>query len=307
MDTLLLKDINNIVEDYVRGYIKDISEKYKLDQDALYKIWTQRNESKSIPKKPVEMPVKEPTKPEKNNSKGETKPRCRYRIQKGVNKGKFCSENASRGKMYCSRHKNFEGKEEKEIVSKPQTDPVYESNRKKLPEVKKNSRTLVLNKKFKKFYHESTKFLFDENKERKIYQVVGKLIDGAIVDLKEEDVEECKKWSFHYVVKENTTATLKDEEDLDYLGETEYEEEEDGDETECECEGTSKTSGCICDESKSDGEEEEEEDEEDEESEEEEEEEDIIDSESDYESSPSLQLKGIDRDLVEEGYSSEEF
>jgi hypothetical protein len=191
--------ITTIIEKTIDEYITKIVSKYHLDKDDLLKIWNDLDTCKEVvPKEvvPKEVVPKEVVPKEvvpKNNM-------CVYIFTKGANAGEQCTCKPKDGAMYCSKHKKYEGTEQKSAkktvlpVPKKSVVPVP---KKVTPPIKKPNLVLVRNKKLDKFFHQETGLVFKSEQEK---IVIGKIDNDSIVKLNEDDIDNCKKFGFKYEI-----------------------------------------------------------------------------------------------------------
>ena len=173
----LQQNINNIIELHIQTYFTNINKKYNIPKNELILLWEQL--------KVINPEIQENNKPEiqENNNK------CIYIISRGKNVGNYCNNKVTKGFKYCSKHKIHENKKQKVKVNN--RVPKFDTASSKIK--------LTKNRRFKKFWHEETSFIFDIIDNNKTNQIViGKVFDGKIIDLTEEDFETCKKYNFTY-------------------------------------------------------------------------------------------------------------
>lgn len=211
----IISKLTNDIEAVITQFTKNIAEKYELDAQELYNMWKEMDgdanmvvPSMVLPKiviKPINEPSSEKTSPAKSitSSKSEG---CPYLFTKGKQEGQICRCKPSNGRVYCSRHKKFEGTEPKvkkvlptakkaiaDTVKQPAKTPV-----KKEIEIK-----LKKHKSLGYLYHIETGFAFKSAKERK---VVGKIVNEKLVKLTEEDIDTVKSYRFDYEIEELTAV-----------------------------------------------------------------------------------------------------
>jgi predicted DNA-binding WGR domain protein len=193
----LTKGIESAIKNAIEEYVQCISQKYEeIDIDDLEELWNDVSKSMKI-----SVTMKSPGKATttKTNSVASADPNgCPYKFIKGTKQDTTCGAKAKEGNVYCSRHKKYEGTEPKERKSSP--DPKRSTVKHKKSEsrspVKSTQRVLRKNKKLDKLWHPETGLVFKSANER---TVVGKCVDDKLIDLAEEDIEECRKWGFSFV------------------------------------------------------------------------------------------------------------
>ncbi len=186
----LTNGILSVVKAAVEEYTLHIANKYELDISELEGYWNKVCGDLTISVK-TNSATKKQTK--KTQNKEEVK-RCLYVFLKGAKRGKACNAKARTDGGFCSKHKHKEGVPQKEVKGEV------------LPKARKtviNKKiTLRLHQALKKFWHPESKLVF-KGKEPKDRVVIGRVgEDGDIQTLREEDIEECKKLSFKYEIKE---------------------------------------------------------------------------------------------------------
>lgn len=193
----LTKGIESAIKNAIEEYVQCISQKYEeIDIDDLEELWNDVSKSMKI-----SVTMKSPGKATttKTKSVDSADPNgCPYKFIKGAKQDTTCGAKAKEGNVYCSRHKKYEGTEPKERKSSP--DPkrstVKSNKSKSRSPAKSTQRVLRKNKKLDKLWHPETGLVFKSAKER---TVVGKCVDDKLIDLTEEDIEECRKWGFSFV------------------------------------------------------------------------------------------------------------
>jgi predicted DNA-binding WGR domain protein len=193
----LTKGIESAIKNAIEEYVQCISQKYEeIDIDDLEELWNDVSKSMKI-----SVTMKSPGKATttKTNPVASADPNgCPYKFIKGAKQDTTCGAKAKEGNVYCSRHKKYEGTEPKERKSSP--DPkrstVKSKKSKSRSPAKSTQRVLRKNKKLDKLWHPETGLVFKSAKER---TVVGKCVDDKLIDLTEEDIEECRKWGFSFV------------------------------------------------------------------------------------------------------------
>ena len=121
---------------------------------------------------------------------------CPYVFTKGKNEGKNCGGKIKHGLTYCSRHKKYEGTQQKQ----KKIIPVLKKNNDTKKNVVKKPLEITLrtNKNINKLWHPETCMVFKSAKER---YVIGKCENNKIIKLTNADIDICKSRGFAY--KEN--------------------------------------------------------------------------------------------------------
>ena len=193
----LTKGIESAIKNAIEEYVQCISQKYEeIDIDDLEELWNDVSKSMKI-----SVTMKSPGKATttKTNPVASADPNgCPYKFIKGTKQDTTCGAKAKEGNVYCSRHKKYEGTEPKERKSSPDTkrSTIKSKKSKSRSPAKSTQRVLRKNKKLDKLWHPETGLVFKSAKE---LTVVGKCVDDKLIDLTEEDIEECRKWGFSFV------------------------------------------------------------------------------------------------------------
>ena len=207
--TTLQATLVNVINDYIMIFNKQIGSKYDINEEELNILWNQiinekveekkvvekKVEEKKVVEKKVEEKVEEKVTPSKETRY------CPYIFAKGVNIGQQCTCKPKKGAVYCSKHKKYEGTEPKSVKKSPlpaAKKTIVPVSKKLTPPVKKPNVILVKNKKIDKFVHQESSLVFKSEKEK---NVIGRLCDDKIVDLSDEDIDNCKKYGFKYELK----------------------------------------------------------------------------------------------------------
>jgi hypothetical protein len=104
---------------------------------------------------------------------------CIHLITKGKEAGRPCGANVKNGE-FCARHTKSETKEKN--IEEPKIE-------------KEKPNILSIDKKTGRWTHKESGFVMKSKDER---VVNGKILDGNIIDITEEDIEEIKKLKFKY-------------------------------------------------------------------------------------------------------------
>jgi len=162
----------------IEPFISFISKKYNIDNETLLLDWKKHLAFSTCKKKEYK--------------------KCVYEFMRPPHTGKVCGASIRKeGASYCSKHAPYELRE---ILKKENGDDKEDKNIKKYEE--KEIEKPKLNKLIairlhpilKKFVH-SSGLVFFSKQEKVVY---GKLVDEEIVELNDEDIEICRKYSFKY-------------------------------------------------------------------------------------------------------------
>ena len=212
------KIIQTYVDSTIKLYINEVSNKYNIDKNDLYKMW-----NKDIKEKDDNVtyePITEPTTKNSNLSslsKNELVELCKL---KGL---KTRGTKAELIEILSQNDNKLMKKSESKKPSSPQDKPVIKKLIAKIPSIP------IKRNKFDNFEHEETSFVFD--KDKKVYGKQNS--DGSIKPLSKEDIDLCNKYKFSYYIPDNLDkkTSLKDieVEELDDDVEEEEDVEEDDD------------------------------------------------------------------------------
>ena len=230
MPNLLAEHIMNIIKKFIETYNENIINEFGLTKEQLDPLWNkimetynyslpkstpksaqksaQKSNQKSTQKSTQKSAQKSTQKSEVCNTQNICIPvikGCPYVFTKGKNVGKQCGCRAKGGRMYCSRHKKYEGKPSK--IPKKEHPPVRKSIIAPSRKVnKKKTLDVILHKGPKgKLYHRSTGLVFNSDKI-----VIGTWLkahdttDGIdkILPLTQKDIETAKKHMFAFKTDE---------------------------------------------------------------------------------------------------------
>ena len=119
--------------------------------------------------------------------------KCVYEFVRAPHSGKKCGASIRKeGSIYCSKHSSKTSKTSKnndEKVSEPiekVPDPQH---------LQPKKIAIRLHPELNKFVHNTTGLVFFSKNEQVVY---GKVINGVIKELSDEDIETCKKYQFKY-------------------------------------------------------------------------------------------------------------
>jgi len=234
----LIDNISILINGTISIYNLKISEKYNLNIFELNQIWneisgcnieniSEVNANKEIVSEAIVNKVL-PNKVVSNKVVPENKPKtisstiskvssvqkkvieektCPYNFTRGPNTGNVCGSKIKGEGQYCSRHKQYEGKEQKQkkVLPQPKKSEEEENNNNDETvsnELKKKiyegyTETQISHMFFRKpelgglLYHKQTGFLADDNK-----LIVGKKDGNNVLPLTEEDIKVAKSWNF---------------------------------------------------------------------------------------------------------------
>ena len=106
--------------------------------------------------------------------------KCPYKFVRGKRKGEYCNKKSMSGAMYCSLHKKYEDVGDKTVVLK-KGSPLDKTH------------IIRKNKEIGKLCHEQTGFVFKSIDDK---VVIGRLVNGVVEKLTDDDIEQCKHWRF---------------------------------------------------------------------------------------------------------------
>ena len=205
----LLNEIKQSINNAVGEFSLNVASKFKIDINELEKLWNNSSKSSnSFDFKSIDSPMSTrsniSTKSFKSTS---TTSGCPYKYIKGEKKGECCGSKSMTNKVFCSKHKKFEGSEQKEIKILPESkkssiNPSI-THKKKSPVLQQ--RILRMNKNIGKLWHPETTFVFDSPKSR---IVIGKCNNNTISDLESTDIDECRRWGFNFKEQKLRTGNL---------------------------------------------------------------------------------------------------
>ena len=210
MQSNLIQQIQNSIDNYIEQFINNISEKYEIDKDELLKLWDSSNLSNCEVKcldKPQKKTITKPSPTKTDVSSTGGSEGCPYVYTKGEKEGQICNIKPKGGVVFCTRHKKYEGMEPKQKKILPSTKKSIGGNTvvtKKEPVKKEVNTVLRKNKAIDMLWHSPTGMVFKSAKER---IVVGKCVNDKILPLTKDDIEICMSHSFAY---EETNSKLQD-------------------------------------------------------------------------------------------------
>ena len=250
----LISGIESAIKNAIEEYSKNIIEKYPdIDADELETLWNSVCDTTKIS---VSFKQSSAKKSKNESEDSTTENGCPYKYIKGKNADTTCNSKPKDGNVYCSRHKKHEGsgQKEKKILPVAKKNTVQPTKKPKSPP-KTTARVLRKHKLLGKLWHQETGFVFKSEMER---IVIGKCVDNKIVNLSEDDYDECKKWGFPFLKpdenddgenEENDDGENEENDDGKNEENEENEENEDDKKT-----GTSKSIYMVADSSSDSGE-----------------------------------------------------
>ena len=223
----LSKSVNQIIF----SYIKNVAQKYNLDEKELQDIWGSENHKEQTM-----------TNVDTNNISRDRLLKCNKLELSALckSKGLKCSGNKE---DLLNRLLDLNNNETKKVENNTETKKVENKQKtntikvdKKLSVVEKLTRDnnpISLRRNAKGvFVHPPTGFVFDPKEEK----VIGKEDKDGVSELTEEDIEECKKFKFNYKLPSNLDKKLNLEnvkvDELEDIETEEIEEIEEIEETE---------------------------------------------------------------------------
>jgi hypothetical protein len=216
----MMNHIETIINGFITTYNSRIAEKYNLDVSELNSLW---NEVKGCDNSitpisiPTLIPTPTPISKTKTVKQVEIKPvegekTCPYSFTRGPNSGSLCGSKVKGEGSHCSRHKQYEAKEQKKVLPPPKkvqedtksaNGSSSEDEEKVREELKKKiydgySETEISRMFFRKpelsnglLFHKQTNLVCDESKF-----IVGKKEGSNVVPLSEQDIKVAKSWNF---------------------------------------------------------------------------------------------------------------
>jgi hypothetical protein len=218
------KKLNGLIEDTIKDFISTIGDKYDLDPNELYKVWSSEDCTSPVKTKKLFEVPKATDELDHTHLLSckvpELKAMCKQRKLKcSGTKSELMSlllGNKSQGSISSSKKSPVK----KSVVSKVQDT--------EKPIIKKLISTVstipIRRNQFNNHEHPETSLVFDV-KTKKVY---GKQQDdGSISTLTQEDIENCNKFKFDYVIPENIENKEKiEDEKVDELDDDEDEDDE---------------------------------------------------------------------------------
>ena len=244
----LTQGLESIIKNAIEEYSKKISEKYNINEHDLIDIWNNVSNNLKLSASTSKLPVVSKTdipNPDVNSC-------CPYIFIKGARQDEKCGGKVKIGNNYCSRHKKQEGVAQKDNKSVPVTKKQNNTSTSE----KSTQPTIRMHRGLVKFWHPETCLVFKSKTE---IVVIGSCINGSLVELTDESIELCKKWSFAFDKKyieevkeeedvkdeEEVTEEVKEEEEVNEEVKEEVNEEEDVKEEDIESDCEDDEKKCI--------------------------------------------------------------
>ena len=190
-----INKIEKVISEAVEEYNLQLSDKYGLDPCELDELWASVMNS-SVKNKTVTNPTPKVVSKPKPTPKESG---CPYTFTKGKREGEVCGSQPKSGSSYCSRHAKYEGKDTKDTKEKKTSTSIKKSvappKKARTPESnnKKSGLTLRLNRELNKYWHSETGMVFKSAKER---EVIGRCVNGNLLELTDSDREVCMAHGF---------------------------------------------------------------------------------------------------------------
>ena len=244
MANLLMSQIENMINSSILNFNTKVAKKYNIDISELNELWANGGEGASdSDTQPIESPLPlsksksfsqaKPTQPQVTLTKSQTistpppkkaspsqEKTCPYSFSRGPNSGSVCGTKIKGEGNFCSKHKQYENKEQKgskKVFPQPKKSPASsvasdneDEEEQRIREELNKKRTEGFSEKeisymfFKKpelgenlSFHKQTGFVCNEKK-----LIVGKKTnDNKIIPLTDEDIKVAKSWNF--TIKKN--------------------------------------------------------------------------------------------------------
>lgn len=199
-----ITQIEKVIQEAIKEYNLKLSEVYGLVPCELEELWGSIMNSTAPKSKPKvkASPEKALVKPKPKASPEKPSPEetdgCPYAFTKGAKDGQKCGAKPKSCSTYCSRHSKYEGQELKVKKLTPQAKKsVAPPKKPRSPSSVKKQLNLVLreNKDIGSYWHPDTQMVFKSATQR---IVIGKCVDGKVVDLTEEDKDVCRAHNFAF-------------------------------------------------------------------------------------------------------------
>ena len=221
MANSLISQIENIINSSILSFNMKVAKKYNIDVTELNELWTSSCDTEQPSQQPSQQPVVKKTTPPQSPSQEKT---CPYSFSRGPNAGTVCGTKIKGEGNYCSKHKQYENKEQKASPKKVLPLPKKVSSDDDIEDEEEQRVREELNKKKTEgFTEQQVKYMFwkspelGENlslhkqtgfvcNEKKL--IVGKkTIDNKVIPLTDEDIKVAKSWNFN--IKQNDTKVFK--------------------------------------------------------------------------------------------------
>jgi hypothetical protein len=223
-NNLLINSIQEIIETYVKAYIKLIDEEFGLSEIELRPLWEKviasdseyasATPKKTTPKKttprkttPKKTTPKKTTPDDPKKVVSKVYLECPYIFTKGSREGSTCGSKPKNDKTYCSRHKKYEGQSPKvKKVSPPLRRSIVSI--KKKPARKKKQDIILHKGPGGRLYHRPTGLVFGRDKIAIGTWLRADDCDNLsgvdeIVPLTDENIAVAKKYMFAFKVEDN--------------------------------------------------------------------------------------------------------
>lgn len=194
----LVEGLESVIKNAIEEFAMSITSKYdNIDAKDLEELWNDVSQTMKISvtaKKVTRLPSKssEATKESNSNS-------CPYKFIKGAKQDQLCGSKVKDGNVYCSRHKKYEGVEQKERKTTPipKRGTIQASIKTKSRSPAKTTQRIIRKHKgLGKLWHPESGLVIRSHDER---VVIGKIVNDKLVDLTEGDLDECRRWGFPFV------------------------------------------------------------------------------------------------------------
>jgi hypothetical protein len=240
----LYQTIFENIENYISEYAKLISQKYNLDHSEVFSLWSQQVDKKSLPLQETKAKrspkVASPKKSSEEHFDMSPTALVKYTRDELAAVCKKLGLKVSGKKQELldrileKQGVSGENKEKSESPKAKESKVVEKKEAKKRSPAKKKEDSEVVKKitsyipqinlkrnKWGNYEHLETKLVFDPETQ----QVIGKQEEnGDVVEIDEQDIENCNKFKFSYKMPENLNKGKKD---MDNVKIDELEEEED--------------------------------------------------------------------------------
>jgi hypothetical protein len=208
----LTKGIEYAIQTAIEEFSQLILQKYdSIDPSELENLWNDVSSEmkisvtvKNVPTKPVSKPTQKP------NIVSSDKPKCSYILTKGQRSGESCGNNSMNGMSMCSRHKQWDNKEQKpkKVLPNAKKSVVPKNPVKKSPVSSDLNRVLRQNSEHGVIWNVNTGLVFKSKTDCTVY---GRIVDNKIVDLDQEAINLCKQYGYAF---ENSEG-VEDVEDVE--------------------------------------------------------------------------------------------
>jgi len=183
--------IKNLIQTVVQNYTQKIADQYDIDIQELTDIW------KDVSGTTVPKPRNFVTKKSSGSTDGEDG--CPYKFIKGGREGELCGAKPKDGCTYCGRHSKHEGTVQKPKKSVPTIGSKVSV--KKKPKISTKVLPFKRHPSMKDIIWNMTTGFYIKSKEEQV--VVGKIVDGELIPLTEEDAEVCNSYDVPFEIPES--------------------------------------------------------------------------------------------------------